>query len=118
MDGYNWGTTQTKEEHGWDSQWRDFKEIFQSAYEELIAIAPHRPILVFETATVCQGGNKLNWIKGVFETLKGWNVRGVVWFQVKKRYDWRINIGVDPSLGTILRTNTSFPIYWIRGLGK
>jgi len=116
IDGYNWGTTQTKAKNGWDSQWKEFAAIFHPAWETLRQLAPHKPIIVFETASVSQGGDKGLWIKNAFETAKAWKMNGIVWFQVKKEYDWRINSGGDTFYRDVLKANACSPHQWIRGL--
>lgn len=90
MDGYNWGCTQTLEEHGWDSRWRSFREIFASLRSELRRLAPGKPLLVFETATVGRGAERRAWIREAGDALRAWGVRGVVWFQADKEQDWRL----------------------------
>lgn len=118
IDGYNWGTTQTRAKNGWDSQWKEFAAIFRPAWEKLRRFAPDKPIFVFETASVNQGGDKGLWIKNAFKTARAWNLNGLVWFQVKKEYDWRINSGKDVSYRDIPETTSSLPHKWIKGLKK
>ncbi len=107
IDGYNWGTTQTLEKHGWQSNWRSFKEVFSSAYEELKKIAPHKPMFIFETASAEQGGSKSDWITEAFSVHKDWDIQGVIWFQVNKEIDWRINSTGNTSYVPVIRSNTS-----------
>ena len=116
IDGYNWGTTQTKAKNGWDSQWKEFAAIFRPAWEKLRQLAPDKPIFVFETASVDQGGDKGLWIKNAFETARAWKLNGLVWFQVKKEYDWRINSGGGVSYRGILEATACSPHQWIKGL--
>jgi mannan endo-1,4-beta-mannosidase len=118
MDGYNWGTTQTKAINGWDSQWREFAAMFRPAYEKLRRLAPDKPIFVFETATVDKGGDKGLWIKNAFETAREWKLNGLVWFQVNKEYDWRINSRGGILSGDLQGTTDCHPHSWIRGLIK
>ena len=118
IDGYNWGTTQTRAKNGWDSQWKEFAAIFRPAWEKLRQLAPDKPIFVFETASVSQGGDKGLWIKNAFKAARAWKLNGLVWFQVKKEYDWRINSESDTAYKNILKTTTSFPQKWIKGLKK
>jgi mannan endo-1,4-beta-mannosidase len=113
MDGYNWGTTQKKDQHGWDSQWRSFASIFQSAWETLRHLAPDKPIFVFETASVDQGGDRGSWVKNAFQTAQAWGLTGLVWFQVKKESDWRISAGQAPSCDNLPRKSGSSPHDWI-----
>ena len=118
IDGYNWGTTQTRTKNGWDSQWKEFAAIFRPAWEKLRQLASNKPIFVFETASVNQGGDKGLWIKNAFKTARAWNLNGLVWFQVKKEYDWRINSGKDVLYRDVPETTTALPHQWIKGLRK
>ncbi|MDD3581391.1 MAG: glycosyl hydrolase [Desulfobacca sp.] len=116
MDGYNWGTTQTLEKHGWQSQWRSFQEIFGPLYKELRTLAPHKPLLVFETASVRQGGDKTAWIKDAIPVLRAWQVQGIIWFQVNKEVDWRLNAGEDLSYVSLITEATSGAQQWLKNL--
>lgn len=118
IDGYNWGTTQTKAKNGWNSQWKAFAAIFRPARETLRQLAPNKPMLVFETASVNQGGDKGLWIKNAFDTAKAWHLNGLVWFQVKKENDWRLNSHGAVSYEGIRETAACSPHQWIRGLVK
>jgi mannan endo-1,4-beta-mannosidase len=115
MDGYNWGTTQKRERHGWDSQWREFTDIFQSPRETLGGLAPDKPLFVFETASVDQGGDKGLWIKKALQTARDWGLTGLVWFHVNKEYDWRISAGQAASYENLTPKNAS-PHDWIMEL--
>ena len=114
MDGYNWGTTQTLEKHGWKSSWKTFEEIFFSIYRELNARAPQKPLFVFETACADMGGEKSKWIAEAFHTLNKWKVQGVVWFQVRKEIDWRINSSGNLSYTQIVKRSASPGLFWIK----
>lgn len=117
MDGYNWGTTQTKTKNGWDSHWRTFADTFRPAWETLRRLAPDKPICVFETASVKQGGDKATWIRNACHTALEWNLVGLVWFQANKEYDWRINSGETIWCRDIVNRSTCSPHEWIKGLG-
>lgn len=85
MDGYNWGTVD-------GHIWQTFSSVFQSTYCELLGMTA-RPIMIAETASTEQGGNKANWITDAFTTQLPDNfpaVRTVVWFDENKETDWRI----------------------------
>lgn len=90
MDGYNWGTTQTKAKQGWDSSWLGFDRIFGELHAELKALAPGKPIMVFETACAGRGGDPDRWTSGLLDQARRWRLRGVCWFQVDKEQDWRL----------------------------
>ncbi|HOE17706.1 MAG TPA: glycosyl hydrolase [Syntrophorhabdaceae bacterium] len=113
VDGYNWGTTQTKEKHGWDSRWRTFEEIFGPPSGELRSLAPSKPIIVFETATTAHGGNKAEWIKEAVNTAGRLGIEGIVWFQSNKELDWRINTGGDRSYTLSIQPGPSRSQEWI-----
>ena len=118
IDGYNWGTTQTRAKNGWDSQWKEFAAIFRPAREKLRQLAPDMPIFVFETASVNRGGDKGLWIKNEFETAREWKLSGLIWFQVKKENDWRINSMGKAPYGHIPGATACSPHQWIRGFTK
>ena len=101
MDGYNWGTSHTKAVHGYDSSFRSFKEIFGPLHRELKALAPSKPLMVFETASASAGGDKAKWAAEAFDTAAAWGMAAVVWFEVDKEQDWplRKNAPSDPATG-------------------
>jgi hypothetical protein len=117
MDGYNWGTTQTVKKNGWQSQWRTFPEIFEPLYRELKALSPHKPIVVCEIASTDQGGDKSAWIKEAWATAKAWEVKGLIWFQLKKEVDWNINSGTHYSYVPFIQEAMNAPA-WITELKK
>ncbi len=90
MDGYNWGTTQTKARQGWDSRWQSFRQTFGELRDELSALAPEKPLIVFETASAGQGGERANWLREALGDAAVWRIRALVWFQVDKEVDWRL----------------------------
>jgi len=117
MDGYNWGTTQTVKKNGWQSQWRTFREIFEPLYLELKQLSPHKPIVVFEISSTDQGGDKSTWIKEAWATTKAWEVKGLIWFQLRKEVDWNINIGTHYSYVPLIQGAMNAPA-WITELKK
>ncbi|HOW55130.1 MAG TPA: glycosyl hydrolase [Syntrophorhabdaceae bacterium] len=121
IDGYNWGTTQTMTKHGWDSRWKSFEEIFEPAYGQLSAIGAaggQKPLIVFETATVSQGGDKKQWIREALDVSEQWGLQGIVWFQSRKELDWRINSDPDADHAPLIKSRVSFPHSWIKELAE
>jgi len=116
MDGYNWGTTQTREKHGWQSHWQSFREIFAPLYQELRNLSPNKPIVVFETASAGSGGQKASWIKEALPVLRDWQVQGIIWFQVNKEVDWRLNVGEKHSSLFLLPEASSQVQNWLKDL--
>lgn len=114
MDGYNWGTTQTVDKHGWQSSWRSFQEIFAPLYQELRRLSPRKPILIFETASAMEGGNKTLWIKEAIPILQSWQVQGLIWFQVSKEVDWRLNADVDLASLPLFRAQAAGAQQWLQ----
>ena len=74
LDGYNWGTP-----------WQSFRDIFAGSYDELLRVAPAKPIMIAETGSVEVGGSKSAWISDMFASLPQLPaIRALVWF------NWRI----------------------------
>ena len=84
MDGYNWGGAP------WTS-WQSFSQVFGSAYAKITALTT-KPLLIAETASAEDGGNKAAWITDMFKTVPASFPRicGIVWFNENKERDWRI----------------------------
>jgi hypothetical protein len=91
MDGYNWGATRTVEEHGWQSRWQSFADIFGPLRAELRALAPGKPLLVLETASAAQGGDKAAWAAEALETARRWGLVALCWFQADKETEWALS---------------------------
>jgi beta-mannanase len=97
MDGYNWGNTRPD----WNTKWSSFEEIFGGTYAEMNRLAPSKPIMIAETASTEQGGNKALWIRETFQkTLpqKFPKVRAVLWFHSRWDNDWPVDTS-QSSLG-------------------
>lgn len=116
VDGYNWGTTQKKEKHGWESRWRTFGDIFGPPCSELRAVAPLKPLIVFETATTGHGGSKTEWIADAVSASGRLGIEAIVWFQSNKEVDWRINSNNDKSYVSLIRSGTPSSSAWIKRL--
>lgn len=87
MDGYNWGTTQT-----W-SHWQDLATVFGGTYSALASLTA-KPMMIGETASAEQGGNKPGWITTSFLNsipARFPRIRAVIWFDENKETDWRVN---------------------------
>lgn len=112
-DGYNWGTTQTKEQNGWDSHWRSFDQLFSSVVAQLRALSPTKPFLIFETATVSEGGDKELWIADAVRKAAEWNLQGLLWFHVRKEQDWRFHHGIGDAYPESLRSALTCSPTWL-----
>ena len=91
IDGYNWGTSDP------DFVWQSFESVFRYVYDELHALG--KPIMIGETASAEEGGSKAAWIRDVVPTLGTAfpDIRAVVWFDVDKERDWRIQSSDDAA---------------------
>ncbi len=86
LDGFNWGTKQAS------SGWQSFDSIFQESYLKLVNLTS-KPIMIAEVASTELGGNKATWIKETLEQSLKDNyaqIRAVVFFNLNKETDWRI----------------------------
>jgi len=85
LDGYNWGTTRS-----W-SAWQSFASVFGASYADITAVSS-RPVLIMETASAEQGGDKATWIQDMFTAIHNQftRIQGVSWFNMNKETDWRI----------------------------
>lgn len=113
VDGYNWGTTKTVARDGWDSRWLTFGEIFSAPVRQLRELSTKKPLIVFETASVAQGGDKEGWFRDAVRTTAEWGVRGMVWFQENKEEEWRISGATLPDR-PVRQGNA--PQEWLRGI--
>lgn len=105
MDGYNWGNTQTLEKSGWNSTWQSFEQVFLPLHQKLVKIAGHKPIFVFETASVSVGGDRVEWLNEAIQNMQAWKVQGLVWFQVNKEQDWKLS-KMSPKIAQNFNTNS------------
>jgi len=90
LDGYNWGTFRT------DSSWESFQDIFGKSYARLLQVAPGKPIMIAETGSAEQGGDKAAWITSAFRVTipsRFRMLKVIIWFNFKKASepDWRVN---------------------------
>jgi mannan endo-1,4-beta-mannosidase len=88
LDGYNWGTVQPY------SHWDSFDTTFRASYDKLVALASGKPVMVAETGSTEQGGNKADWIQQAFfqEIPDHYTqLKLIVWFDFNKETDWRID---------------------------
>ncbi len=106
MDGYNYGFGKTKQKHGWDSQWESFEIIFKPIYEKLKRIASSKPLIVFETGCIREGGNQLKWFADAVETARKWDLTGIIWFQGKKEMDMTLTL---PQNSPVVESFTKTP---------
>jgi hypothetical protein len=78
IDGYNWGLNPLR-----PSGWQTFSSIFRGTYDDLLALAPGKPIMIGETASTEYGGSKAAWITDMLATQLPANfpqIKALAWF--------------------------------------
>lgn len=85
LDGYNYSTV----DH---TPWMSFQQVFGRSYRVLTRIS-RKPVMIGETASAPQGGNKARWISRSFRMLprRFKRIRAVIWFDRDKETNWTIN---------------------------
>lgn len=89
LDGYNWGSAFESTGH----KWLSLGDTFDSSYATLTQLSS-KPVIFTETASAEIGGDKAAWIRrGFLNELpqRFPRVTGVVWFNVQKESDWRVD---------------------------
>jgi hypothetical protein len=102
FDGYNWGTVQTT------STWQTFPTIASRIYAGLAAKG--KPIMIPETASTELGGDKASWIAGILPALEASfpQVKALVWFQMNKETDWRIDSSTAAKSAFVTMANDPY----------
>lgn len=90
VDGYNWGDTKP-----W-SHWQGFDDIIHAAYQSITNLSS-KPVMAAEIGCAESGGSKARWISEAYKFIKEHYslIRAVVWFNVSKECDWRIESSND-----------------------
>ncbi|GAA4682967.1 hypothetical protein GCM10023215_16480 [Pseudonocardia yuanmonensis] len=102
VDGYNGGDAVA-----WGG-WRSPSEVFGESLADLRALSDH-PIVITETASAEEGGDKAEWIRGLFALAAQERVRGLVWFQEDKEADWRISSSPESAAAFRAQAAVSAP---------
>jgi beta-mannanase len=72
-------------------RWRSFASVFGPSLDFVHALAPGKPVSIAEVAAAQAGGDKAAWIAGMFDEVRRRpSIRSIVWFDVRKEADWRI----------------------------
>jgi beta-mannanase len=104
MDGYNWGATQR-----WKT-WQTFSEVFGPTYAVITSLS-QKPLLVAETASTEQDGDKSQWITSALSTeiFHYPRIKGFIWFNENKETDWRIES--SPTAQAAFGAAVANPVY-------
>jgi hypothetical protein len=80
LNGYNWGTPQ-------GNVWMSFDTVFSRSYNNVLSIAPSKPMMIGEVASEEIGGSKSAWIADMFSKLPTnySHIKALLWF------NWYIN---------------------------
>ncbi len=71
--------------------WHSFAQQCGYSIRDLHALDPSLPIQASETGSTSRGGNKVAWIRGMWNYLAHHHdVKSMVWFNLNKGTDWRI----------------------------
>lgn len=89
MDGYNAGIAPSPNAAG---GWHSLADEFRATYADLTVLAPSIPVLVGETASSSEGGDKAAWITRAFSDVPTLfpRVGAIIWFEANKEQDWRV----------------------------
>jgi hypothetical protein len=106
LDGFNWGNTPTS------GGWMSFARVIGSTYRRVLKIAPHKPMLIGETAAEERGGSKAAWIHHTLKLVRTRfrAIRGLIWFEEDDR-TMRWPIESSPSAQEAFAKAIQNPIY-------
>lgn len=94
LDGYNGGSVLP-----WGG-WRTPDQVFGTNLDDLAALT-HKPQAITEVGSAEEGGDKAGWVHDLFPFVIERHVRALVWFDVAKEADWRIDS--SPSAAAAFR---------------
>jgi beta-mannanase len=87
LDGYNWGPIRP-------TGWQSFDGVYSYSYDELLKIAPSKPVMIGEFGSVEHGGSKADWLTEALASHlpnRYARIRAAVYFDwVFDGADWRI----------------------------
>jgi len=104
LDGYNWGTDL-------GNMWISFDEVFngsqaygtRDSYDQMIKLAPNKPIMLGEIATSENGGSKADWISDMLQSRlphKYPQIKAFMWFDTKTG-NYGVSWSVDSSQSSV-----------------
>lgn len=91
LDGYNFADSR-------DMPWYTFEEVFTDSYEEITTLAPGKPLVICETASVGDGGDRARWIEEARTSLPSRfpSVEAFIWFNQDERSS-RLRVDSTPD---------------------
>ena len=106
LDGYNWYNG-----GGPPDQWQSFGDIFGASLGKLAELSD-KPVMIAETASAEEGGDKAAWILDAMSRdlpLDYPQVRAFIWFNQNKERDWRFTS--SDSARAAFRAAANHPYY-------
>jgi len=104
LSGFNGGTA------AFGIGWRSFSSLFDRTLRTLHRFAPREPVQVSEVGSAERGGNKGAWITSMFNDLRRHpQVKSIIWFDLRKQTDWRINSSQRAGLAFAAGATTRKP---------
>ena len=75
LDGYNWAGAD-------GSPWYSFEEVFGKSYDEILGVAPTKPLMISEFASDERGGSKAQWIRDIRTVVptRFPKIKALIWF--------------------------------------
>jgi len=106
LDGFNWGHTPTS------GGWMSFTRVIGATYRRILEIAPHKPMMIGETASEERGGSKAAWIHHTLKLVRTRfrKIRAFVWFEEDDR-NMRWPIESSPSAQEAFAKAIQNPVY-------
>lgn len=87
LDGYNWGSSRA------GKRWESFSQVFSGGYGKVTKLT-NKPIMIAETASTEQGGNKGAWISDTLAVQipqRFPRIKALIWFNINKETNWDIS---------------------------
>ncbi len=100
VDGYNWGPTRTSSQHGWNSVWMSFADLFAHPVAELRRLAPGIPLVVWETGCAPTGGDRAAWLAEALAAAPRLGIEGILWFQIDKELAWALTASETAAIAS------------------
>jgi hypothetical protein len=108
LDGYNHGLNPEKPD-----SWKSFSTLYTSSYNEVLSLAPNKPMMIGEMASTEYGGEKSAWITDAIGTQIPKNfpkIKAVLWFNKwDGAQDWPIE--TSAAAQTAFKNAIAAPIY-------
>jgi chitodextrinase len=108
--GYDWGGSDP-------ADWLTFSALYGSSYDDLVQLAPSKPIFIAEIAANEEGGSKADWITDALTIQLPHDfpeIKAFVWFNwriYEKNQYWPWNIESSPSALQAFRDGIGLPYY-------